>query len=388
MANAVGLITDEASVFFNDKADTFEDDVLLGSSCSHPGSTLQGHEASWCNGVINNETQNELDRYLDGMPDIEQVNSNISNERRNSACFLDDLLQDGGSLPVNVNGNFSVVFPDQFERNSKMDPTIPKLPPCSKLLNRDVSPCLSSQMPFQQVLQNNMNNLPLKNSSCNNNGGVNCPSNNHGVTIKSEPQEQYSMQCNGNNGNHGISLPPGGLSVECFMTIKQEPSHIPCSSSSSPLTCNQQNQLPPAMNQYKFSFNCLQQSHQNMNMKSCQQPLQQQQPFINNTNYFCQMPPTPPNSHPGSPANPTQQHMFPQGFIDNSVLRGPPPPYDFAVATEPPLPLCLYRMERLLSSITEKTILIWRRGGCTFVIIQVGIYPLPHKTPQNNKKIN
>ncbi len=59
MASAVGLITDEASVFYNDKADTtFEDDVLVGSSCTPPGSCLQEHEASWCavnNGAVDHE---------------------------------------------------------------------------------------------------------------------------------------------------------------------------------------------------------------------------------------------------------------------------------------------------------------------------------------------
>ncbi len=204
------------------------------------------------------------------------------------------------------------------------DNTLTSLPPCSKILNRDDN-CLSFQMPFQ-VLNNNVNSLSTKHSSCSNSNN-NCGTNNS-VNIKSEPQDQFpSMQCN----NHGMPL-PGGLSFECFMTIKQEPPHVPCSSTS-PLACNQQNQ--PTTNQYKFSFNCMQQTHQNLN--SCQHPQQQeqqkqQQSFMNNANYFCQMPPTPPNSQPGSPANPTQQ-LFPTGFLNDSVLRGPPPPYDFAIAT-------------------------------------------------------
>ena len=262
------------------------------------------------------------------MPELEQTNNNL---RRNSACLLDDLLQDAG-LPLNINhGSFSIVLPELLEKNLKTEQQMsPKLPPCSLLFQKDN---MTSQ--HQNVSPNNLNTLKIG-SSCRNGGGMVCP---NGITIKSEPQDDFPMQCNGSNH----AMLPTGLSVECSMTIKQELSYTPPCQSTSPLSCNplcnQPIHAPTTTNQYKFTFNnYIQQSCQNMNLKDCQQ---QQQFMSADGNYFCQMPPTPPSSHPGSPANPTCPQPFP-GCIENSVLgsRGPPPPYEFAIAThQKPVPV-------------------------------------------------
>ena len=316
-------------------------------------------------------------------------------DRRSSASLLEELLQGEALHHQKINGNisFNAIFPSCAVSAATTEE-------CAELKNsmRGLFGNLTPQISMAAVTQQgvpaaggcaesaahdtrtlhhqeatsscckNMSRTPS--SSC----ARNCltTSNNAGVTIKTEPRENcYSntmQSCrNGTAAAAATIFGGGGLSVECSMTVKQEaPYGRPCTLPVHVRNGNAGNSMPgaAATNQYKFSFSCLPSNPLPHHHNTGATTLGGEQMFHPTHHHhnqsggpgggtffhqqqqdYWQMPPTPPNSQPASPADlPVGAPPHPQPYRVGitsalSQLRGPPPPYEMAVAANvaPPL---------------------------------------------------
>ena len=194
---------------------------------------------------------------------------------------MDDFFDETDSrLAFSINGNFNVVFPQthhyhEAEQCIKSEPFSQEMQPCS--INSGVGSCAMGQQDSYYSMP------PSPMEDLNNNYPISI----NGVSIKTEPQDTFPSQCKLMSTN----MP--------HMHVKSEP-------------MTHQQYTPTCMSPYSTALNFQPISPQTQF---------HQQPF---TNSVFGMPPTPPHSQPGSPAD------LPMEFSGHP-LRPPPPPYTMAI---------------------------------------------------------
>ncbi|XP_038056894.1 Krueppel-like factor 5 [Patiria miniata] len=232
--------------------------------------------------AMENWQEGELDRYL-SRDETASPGTILANKlRRESASLMDDYFDESDPrFSFNISGNFNVVFPQTHHYQcAKPEPYLQNMPACS--MNSNTNACSMRQ---QDSLCHNMPPSPME--DMNNNFPITI----NGVSIKTEPQDTYPSHCKLMSPN---------------MHIKSEP-------------MSQHHQYTPT----NMTTDCIPTFPTGLDFPQIAAPQTQyhQQPY---TNSVFGMPPTPPHSQPGSPAD------LPLEFT-NHPLRPPPPPYTIAV---------------------------------------------------------
>ncbi|XP_033632366.1 Krueppel-like factor 5 [Asterias rubens] len=278
-AAALGILQDDPSTVF--EGDALLNEFLVKSEPDFFMNTPNTVE-NW------QETQIELDRYLQRTEAASPGTILANKLRRESASLMDDFFDDTDSkFAFNISGNFNVVFPHMHHYHEADPQQGIKAEPFQHQEMQQQHPCSIDQgsCAMKQHQDSYCNMPPSPMEDLNNNYPL-CI---NGVSIKTEPQDTFPSQCKLMLSN---------------MHIKSEP-----------MTQQQQHYT-------EMTPNCMSTYPSGLNFQPIAPQTQfNQQPF---TNSVFGMPPTPPHSQPGSPADLPMEYS-------NHPLRPPPPPYTMAI---------------------------------------------------------
>ncbi|XP_054755430.1 uncharacterized protein LOC129261391 [Lytechinus pictus] len=352
MAETGGILPD-LSLFGNDG---LLNELEKSSTCSDSDFVLPASPFME-NGWQENEDGNGADPLTDILfkkePCSPSSTSSDSKSRRESASMMEDFFFDPKSSTFgDIDNGHSVIdngmvnaglhqFPHIKEEmdcdyqgsvprvQSDCGPMrVPSIPiPCSNGGNANAAR-LSMNFQYSMDIVNNNNN-----SHCGMRRMSGCSPESltvGGVTIKQEPLDNLpspcNMQCNPNPSSMPMGVPPTPPDM-CALAMETKPMmHSPTFHHHH----QQQQNQGPVSNSFTFNINLPPMDHHHHHHQNNQHfPPQHHQHHQPHHQSYSGFPPTPPNSHPGSPAD------IPLGLEGSALcLRPPPPPYPLAVASK------------------------------------------------------